>query len=142
VKKVKKSYVDSDGKYCDDYGCYPAPPATTKSGGYTAPYCASNGYCNNTMTYYNEKGQYCDIAYCYTYHADLKEPNGVPNINDACDRFGCYNHTQKDDPKTATEDTTTGATTITITTTDPPTITEHNGMAQLGKLVQLASRKF
>ena len=49
-------------------------------------WCAPNGHCNNTMTYYNEKSDYCDIANCYT------DSGVVPNFNDACDEFGCHNY--------------------------------------------------
>jgi len=109
-------YINEQGEYCDEYGCYPNPGATTATGGYTDPYCASNGYCNNTMTYYNEKGDYCDIANCYT------DSGVVPNINDACDEFGCYNYTQGDIPVTANEDiraTVYNETNTTNSTTGP-----------------------
>jgi len=104
---VASGVVPNINDACDAYGCWNntadsstantgTPYDTTaNTGSYKDPYCAPNGYCNNTMTYYNQNGDYCDIANCYT------SAGVVPNHNDACDAYGCWNET----------DTTTGSAT-------------------------------
>ena len=90
---VASGIVPNINDACDAYGCW---NNTASTGGYHDPYCAPNGYCNNTMTYYNQNGDYCDIANCYVASGI------VPNVNDACDAYGCWNETQHtstyDDP--------------------------------------------